>query len=298
MLTHAVRDRAPVDHVQGPVQPALAAGARRRRALVEPVHRDHAEHQRRRDRGLQPGLGQPASTTSRREAGSTHDAPGDARCARRCGCSTTSSTSTSTPIPKARRSNLRHRPVGLGVMGFQDALYMLGMPLASRRGGRSSPTDSMEADQLLRDLGLGRSRGRARTLREFEGSLWSQGMLPIDSSTCSPRSAAAARGRRSSTLGLGCAARAGAHHRHAQLEHAWRSRRPRPSPTSAASRQSIEPMYQNLFVKSNMSGEFTVVNAYLVRDLKELRSVGRGHGRGPEVLRRHRSARSTASPTT
>ena len=59
----AVRDRPSLDHVQGPVQRPLAAAARRRRAQLEPVHRDHAQHQRRRDRGLQPRLGQPASRT-------------------------------------------------------------------------------------------------------------------------------------------------------------------------------------------------------------------------------------------
>jgi hypothetical protein len=83
----AVRDRPSLDHVQGRLQRALAAAARRRRPLVEPVHRDHAEHQRHRNRRLQPGFGEPAAAPEGRQG-----RPGEAEedhLGWRCACSTT-----------------------------------------------------------------------------------------------------------------------------------------------------------------------------------------------------------------
>jgi ribonucleoside-diphosphate reductase alpha chain len=171
-------------------------------------------------------------------------------------------------VPQARKSNLRHRPVGLGIMGFQDALYKLGIAYAS-------PEAVQFADQSMEILSyhaisastdLAEERGRYQS---FSGSLWSQGILPIDS----VRLLAEGRGgylemdtgttldwdrlrERVTTVGMrnsNCMAIA---------------------PTATISNicgvsQSIEPTYQNLFVKSNLSGEFTVVNPYLVADLKE-----------------------------
>jgi ribonucleoside-diphosphate reductase alpha chain len=171
-------------------------------------------------------------------------------------------------VPQARKSNLRHRPVGLGIMGFQDALYKLGIAYAS-------PGAVQFADQSMEILSyyaieastdLAEERGRYQS---FQGSLWSQGILPIDSI----RLLAEGRGgylemdtgftmdwdrlrERVTTVGMrnsNCMAIA---------------------PTATISNicgvsQSIEPTYQNLFVKSNLSGEFTVVNPYLVADLKE-----------------------------
>uniref|UniRef100_UPI0025D6D897 ribonucleoside-diphosphate reductase subunit alpha n=1 Tax=Thiohalocapsa sp. TaxID=2497641 RepID=UPI0025D6D897 len=171
-------------------------------------------------------------------------------------------------VPQARKSNLRHRPVGLGIMGFQDALYKLGIPYAS-------PEAVQFADQSMEILSwhaisastdLAEERGRYQS---FSGSLWSQGILPIDS----VRLLEEGRGgylemdssttldwdrlrERVTTVGMrnsNCMAIA---------------------PTATISNicgvsQSIEPTYQNLFVKSNLSGEFTVVNPYLVADLKE-----------------------------
>ena len=99
----AVRDRPSVDHVQGRLQRPLAAAARRHRAQLEPLHRDHAQHERHRDRRVQPGLGQPARAHEadgrRRQArrGSSTTPSCSRRSAPRCGCSTTSSTSTTTP---------------------------------------------------------------------------------------------------------------------------------------------------------------------------------------------------------
>ena len=172
-------------------------------------------------------------------------------------------------VPAARRSNLRHRPVGLGIMGFQDALYRQRIPYASLEAlefaDASMEAVSWFAISASSDLALERGR-----YASFEGSLWSQGILPIDSI----RLLAAERGGYlqmddSSRLDWDA------------LRHKVRTQGMRNSnclaiaPTATISNicgvsQSIEPTYQNLFVKSNLSGEFTVVNPYLVRDLKAL----------------------------
>ncbi len=170
-------------------------------------------------------------------------------------------------VPQARYSNLRHRPVGLGVMGFQDALYKLRTPYASEQAvlfaDRSMEAVSYFAIKASTDLA--EERGRYAT---FEGSLWSQGVLPIDSIDL----LAEQRGQylqqdRGQTLdwdGL----------RQRVREVGMRNSNCMAiAPTATISNicgvgQSIEPTYQNLFVKSNLSGEFTVVNPYMVRDLK------------------------------
>jgi ribonucleoside-diphosphate reductase alpha chain len=169
-------------------------------------------------------------------------------------------------IPEARRSNLRHRPVGLGLMGFQDALQMLRLPYASEGAVRFAD-ESMEAisfHAISASADLAAERGRYPS---YDRSLWSKGILPIDSIEL----LADAR----STLDLD---------RSERLD--WEGLRERVkavgmrnsntmaiAPTATISNicgvsQSIEPAYQNLYVKSNMSGDFTVVNAFLVRDLK------------------------------
>ena len=171
-------------------------------------------------------------------------------------------------VPEARYSNLRHRPVGLGIMGYQDALYTLCIPYASEEAVRFAD-ESMEIisfHAISASVDLAAERGRYAT---FEGSLWSKGVLPIDSIEL-------LKDCRKDTLMLD---------RSAKLD--WTRLRERVqtigmrnsntmaiAPTATISNicgvtQSIEPTYQNLFVKSNMSGDFTVVNAALVRDLKK-----------------------------
>ncbi|MGC9238894.1 MAG: ribonucleoside-diphosphate reductase subunit alpha [Acidithiobacillus sp.] len=169
-------------------------------------------------------------------------------------------------VAKARNSNLRHRPVGLGLMGFSDALLALRIPYAS-----SAAVEFADISQELisyyaidASADLARERG---SYRSFPGSLWSQGILPIDSIEL------LARGR---VAGVEV-------DRSQRLD--WQSLRTKVvggmrnsnclaiAPTATISNivgvsQGIEPIYQNLYVKSNLSGEFTVVNAYLVRDLK------------------------------
>ena len=172
-------------------------------------------------------------------------------------------------IPEARRSNLRHRPIGLGLMGFQDALFEIGVPLSSDEAVQFADT-SMEHISyyaISASTDLAEERGQYQT---FEGSLWSKGILPIDSMQLliDARQGDALDVDTSSTLDW------------APLRDRVKTVGMRNSnvmaiaPTATISNicgvgQSIEPLFQNLFVKSNMSGDFTVVNPHLVRSLKE-----------------------------
>jgi ribonucleoside-diphosphate reductase alpha chain len=170
-------------------------------------------------------------------------------------------------IPEARRSNLKHRPVGLGIMGFQDALQALRIPAASddavEFADRSMEAVSFHA--ISASVALAAERGRYAS---FEGSLWSKGILPIDS------------------LDLLSEARDGNVDLDRSTTLDWAALRERVkttgmrnsncmaiAPTATISNivgvsQSIEPSYSQLYVKANMSGDFTVVNAGLVHDLK------------------------------
>ena len=172
-------------------------------------------------------------------------------------------------VKKARDSNMRHRPVGMGIMGFQDALYEMRIPYASNDAVEFADK-SMEAVcyyAYWASTELARERGRYAS---YKGSLWDQGILPLDSldllakerggyvdadrSTSMDwdalRNKIAADGMRNSN----CVAIA---------------------PTATISNiigvdASIEPCFGNLSVKSNLSGGFTVINGYLVKDLKRL----------------------------
>ncbi len=170
-------------------------------------------------------------------------------------------------VPEARFSNLRHRPVGLGIMGYQDALYTLRVPFASAEAVRFADT-SMEMvsfHAISASVALAAERGRYPT---FDGSLWSKGILPIDSIELLQKTRKHdLQVSRSSTLDW-----AGLRER-VKTVGMRNSNTLAIAPTATISNicgvtQSIEPTYQNLFVKSNMSGDFTVVNASLVHDLK------------------------------
>ncbi len=172
-------------------------------------------------------------------------------------------------VKKARDSNLRHRPVGLGLMGFQDALYELRVPYASDAAVEFADR-SMEAicyHAYWASTELAEERGRYSSYR---GSLWDRGILPIDSLDL----LSAARGGyvevdRSTTMDWDALrARIAAHGMRNSNCVAI-------APTATISNiigvdASIEPCFGNLSVKSNLSGEFTIVNEYLVRDLKRL----------------------------
>ncbi len=171
-------------------------------------------------------------------------------------------------VPQARRSNLRHRPVGLGVMGFQDALYKVRLAYASPEAvefaDRTMEAVSYFAIQASTDLA--EERGRYAS---FEGSLWSQGVLPIDSlKRLAEERGAYLQVDESATLEWDRL------RERVQQVGLRNSNTMAIAPTATISNicgvsQSIEPTYQNLFVKSNLSGEFTVVNPYLVADLKQ-----------------------------
>jgi ribonucleoside-diphosphate reductase alpha chain len=170
-------------------------------------------------------------------------------------------------VKKARDSNLRHRPVGLGIMGFQDCLHMMRVPYASEQAVEFADR-SMEAVcyyAYWASTELAEERGRYSSYR---GSLWDRGILPqdslkllaeerggyleIDTTETMDWEALRARIRQYGMRNSNCVAIA---------------------PTATISNiigvsACIEPTYQNLYVKSNLSGEFTEINEHLVRDLK------------------------------
>ena len=169
--------------------------------------------------------------------------------------------------PESERANQRHRPVGLGLMGFADALFSLRIPYSSEAAVEfaDSSMEQISYHAIEASSDLAAERGRYST---YDGSLWSQGILPIDS------------------LELLRTARDGDVTSTTSKQLDWDALRQKVlrdgmrnsnvmaiAPTATISNicgvsQSIEPTYRNLFVKSNMSGEFTVANPYLVADLK------------------------------
>ena len=172
-------------------------------------------------------------------------------------------------VPQAKNSNLKHRPVGMGIMGFQDALYEMGLAYGSDAAvdfaDESMEVISYYAIQTSSDLAI--ERGAYET---FKGSLWDQGILPIDSldlvaKTRPERMFEVDRTQRLDWDNLRAKV---------QKDGMRNSNVMAIAPTATISNicgvsQSIEPTFQNLYVKSNLSGEFTVINPYLVRALKQ-----------------------------
>jgi len=172
-------------------------------------------------------------------------------------------------VAKARNANLRHRPVGLGIMGFQDCLYKMQVPFASQAAVEFSDS-SMEAVCYYAYWASSKLAIERGAYSSFKGSLWSRGILPQDTLAMLRE----ARGGyvecdQSSTLDWDAL-------RHHIQQHGMRnSNCIAIAPTATISNivgvsPCIEPTYRNLYVKSNLSGEFTVVNEHLVRDLKAL----------------------------
>ena len=171
-------------------------------------------------------------------------------------------------VAKARNSNLKHRPVGLGIMGFQDCLHMQRIPYASQEAVQFADS-SMEAVCYYAYLASSELAEERGTYSTYKGSLWDRGILPQDS------------------VALLAQERGGYVEVDGSSQMNWDSLRSRIkqhgmrnsncvaiAPTATISNiigvsACIEPTFQNLFVKSNLSGEFTVVNEYLVRDLKD-----------------------------
>jgi len=170
-------------------------------------------------------------------------------------------------VAKARNSNMKHRPVGLGIMGFQDCLHMLRIPYASEQAVAFADTamESVCYQAYYASTVLAEERGHYSS---YPGSLWSRGILPQDS------------------VKLLAEERGGYVEVDSSSQLDWTPVRERIAkfgmrnsncvaiaPTATISNiigvsACIEPTFQNLYVKSNLSGEFTVVNEYLVRDLK------------------------------
>jgi ribonucleoside-diphosphate reductase alpha chain len=171
-------------------------------------------------------------------------------------------------VPQAENSNLRHRPIGMGMMGFQDALYLQNIAYASPEAVEFADK-SMELISYLAISASSDLAAEKGCYKSYEGSLWSQGILPIDS------------------IKLVQQTRPDYFEQDTSSSLDWDSLRKKIkqqgmrnsntmaiAPTATISNicgvtQSIEPTYQNLYVKSNLSGEFTIVNPYLIRDLKK-----------------------------
>jgi len=171
-------------------------------------------------------------------------------------------------VPQAKNSNLKHRPVGMGIMGFQDALYIQKIPYSSEhavtfadRAMEVISYHSIEASTLLAE-----ERGKYES---YEGSLWSQGILPIDSL----KKLQEERGEQYMEIDMSSTLDWDALRKQVLAKGMRNSNVMAIAPTATIANitgvsQSIEPTYQNLYVKSNLSGEFTVVNPYLIKDLK------------------------------
>ena len=173
------------------------------------------------------------------------------------------------PVDEARVANTRHRPVGLGIMGFQDALYTLDISYASDAAADFAD-ESMELisyHAILASSELAASRG---AYPSFTGSKWDRGLMPLDTLALLEQE----RGRvvsvsRGSSLDWAPA-------RESVRTHGMRNSNVIAiAPTATIANicgvsASIEPTYRNLYVKSNLSGEFTMVNAALVSDLRDL----------------------------
>ncbi|MFI4862088.1 MAG: ribonucleoside-diphosphate reductase subunit alpha [Phycisphaerales bacterium JB063] len=174
------------------------------------------------------------------------------------------------PTDEAKNANTRHRPVGMGIMGFQDALFIQKLAYSSDEAIRFAD-ESMEHisyHAISASIDLAEERG---TYSTYKGSKWDRGMLPIDTIA----EVAKHRGEQFLDMDTTCTLD-WAPVREALAKHGIRNSNVMAiAPTAtisniAGSYQSIEPTYRNLFVKSNLSGDFTIVNEYLIQDLKDL----------------------------
>ena len=172
------------------------------------------------------------------------------------------------PVRKARKANLTHRPVGLGMMGFQDCLYKLKIHYNSKKAVEFSDKimEIISFWAISSSSDLAKERG---TYESFKGSLWSEGVFPLDS------------------LGLLAESREAGDFDFSETKD-WKSLKTKVkkygmrnsncmaiAPTATIANiigvsASIEPLYQNIYSKSNLSGEFTIINEFLVEDLKRL----------------------------
>ncbi len=174
------------------------------------------------------------------------------------------------PVPQAENSNKKHRPVGLGLMGFQDALYKLGISYNSEEAVEFADK-SMELISYFAIEASSELASERGTYQTYEGSLWDQGIFPIDSINLLSQQ----RGKEFLDQNTETTLDWDSLKEKVKKSGMRNSNVMAIAPTATIANitgvsQSIEPTYQNLFVKSNLSGEFTVVNPYLIEELKNI----------------------------
>lgn len=172
------------------------------------------------------------------------------------------------PVKEAKTSNMRHRPIGIGLMGFQDALYELGISFDDDKAREFADTtmEYISYNAILTSSKLAKERG---TYGSYKGSKWDRGLFPVDTLDLLEKE----RGQtlntdRTKTLDWAPV------YDHVKQHGMRNSNTMAIAPTATISTIAgcfpcIEPIYKNLYVKANMSGEFTIVNKYLIADLKE-----------------------------
>ena len=173
-------------------------------------------------------------------------------------------------VPQAENSNFKHRPIGMGIMGFQDALYIKKIPYASE----AAVDFADESMELVSYMAINASSDLAKergSYSSYEGSLWSQGILPLDSIEILEKQ----RGKDYIEVDKTTRLDWDALREKVKTQGMRNSNTMAIAPTATIANitgltQSIEPTYSNLFVKSNLSGEFTVINMHLVDALKEI----------------------------
>ncbi|MFT5452655.1 MAG: ribonucleoside-diphosphate reductase alpha chain [Enterobacterales bacterium] len=174
------------------------------------------------------------------------------------------------PVPQAKTSNTRHRPIGMGLMGFQDALYIQKIPYGSPEAVTFAD-QSMEAISYFAIKASSELAAERGTYSTYEGSLWSQGIFPVDSL----KKVEEERGEKYCMFNKDETLDWAALKKQVKVDGIRNSNIMAIAPTATIANitgvsQSVEPTYQNMYVKSNLSGEFTVVNPYMVKELKEI----------------------------
>ena len=261
----ALRDRPPVDHLQGPLQRAQPAGPRRRHPFVQPLHRNHPQYLA--DETAVCNLGSIVLETHLAQDGSLdHKKLRETiRIALRALDNVIDINFY--PTEAARRANLRHRPVGMGVMGLANALYAKGLAFASEAAVEFND-EFMEAVAYYAYEASSDLAAERGTYSSYQGSKWDRGLLPPDTLDLLEQE-----------RGIPIKVPRGGRMDWAPLRKKIAKQGMRNSnvlaiaPTATISNimgssPCIEPIYKNLFVKSNLGGDFTQLNEHLVRDLK------------------------------
>lgn len=172
------------------------------------------------------------------------------------------------PIEEARESNLKHRPIGLGLMGFQDVLFVQRIPFEDSRAidFTDKIMEFISYHAIYSSSKLARERG---VYKSYKGSKWDRGIFPIDTLNLLEKERdVSVTVNRDSRMDWTVV------REHVRKYGMRNSNTMAIAPTATISNITgcfpcIEPIYKNLYVKANMNGEFTIVNEYLVRDLKQ-----------------------------